>query len=81
MMIGFRQLAIADMPMLHEWLQRPHVAEGYIALTRVQTDPDPGNVRAIRCYEDAGLRAVGEVDTPDGRALLMMCTRATGGIR
>ena len=41
------------------------------AVTRVQTDPSPGNRRAIRCYEKAGFRAVREIDTPDGRALLM----------
>ena len=172
MNVSFRQLATTDLPMLHVWLQRPHVAEwwaptptleeviahftpltqpghreqGYIALdgarevgyiqsyvvkdsgdgwwedeqdpgargidqtladetvlgrgvgtemvraflarlfedpsvTRVQTDPDPRNARAIRCYEKAGFRAVRQVDTPDGRALLMMCTRHTGGIR
>lgn len=172
MRIGFRRLAMADMPMLHQWLRRPHVAEwwsptpsldqvveefapltqpghrdqGYIALddsheigyiqsyvvkgggdgwwedeqdpgargidqfladanclgrglgtemvrafvmqlfedpsvTRVQADPHPGNVRAIRCYEKAGFHAVKEVDTPDGRALLMISTRPTGGIR
>jgi RimJ/RimL family protein N-acetyltransferase len=40
---------------------------------RVQTDPDPTNHRAIRCYEKAGFRAVREIDTPDGRALLMYC--------
>ena len=44
-------------------------------VTRVQTDPSPGNRRAIRCYEKAGFRPVGEVDTPDGRALLMVCDR------
>jgi RimJ/RimL family protein N-acetyltransferase len=157
---------MADMPMLHEWLQRPHVAEwwtrppslddvvddftpltraggrdqGYIALegsreigyiqsyvakdagdgwwedeqdpgargidqfladgddlgrglgtamvrafvarlfedpavTYIQTDPDPRNARAVRCYEKAGFHAVQEVDTPDGRALLMICNR------
>ena len=44
-------------------------------LTRIQTDPDPRNARAIRCYEKAGFRAVKEVDTPDGRALLMICNR------
>ncbi|MFL5584864.1 MAG: GNAT family N-acetyltransferase [Gemmatimonadaceae bacterium] len=45
------------------------------AITRVQTDPAPDNLRAIRCYEKAGFRRVGEVDTPDGRALLMVCER------
>jgi RimJ/RimL family protein N-acetyltransferase len=45
------------------------------AVTRVQTDPDPANVAAIRCYEKAGFRAAGEVDTPDGRALLMYAER------
>jgi RimJ/RimL family protein N-acetyltransferase len=161
--LAFRPLAAADLPLLHEWLARPHVAawwgppasfdeveeefaplldergphRAYLALldgapvgyvqsyvpalchadgwwldehdpgvrgvdqfladadrlgrglgtamvraftdrllatpgvTRVQTDPDPTNARAVRCYEKAGFRAVGEVDTPDGRALLM----------
>lgn len=45
------------------------------AVTRVQTDPSPGNRRAIRCYEKAGFRAEREVDTPDGRALLMIRDR------
>ena len=45
------------------------------AVTRIQTDPSPANRRAIRCYEKAGFRAVREVDTPDGRALLMIQDR------
>jgi len=45
-------------------------------VTHIQTDPDPRNARAIRCYEKAGFRAVGEVQTPDGTALLMVCERA-----
>ena len=166
MQIAFRRLARADLPTLHDWLHRPHVAQwwspsptledviaefspltrpdhreqgyivvdgsreiGYIqsyvvkdcgdgwwedeqdpgargidqfladagslghgvgtemvrafvarlfedpSVTQVQTDPDPRNARAIRCYEKAGFRAVRQVDTPDGPALLMMCTR------
>jgi RimJ/RimL family protein N-acetyltransferase len=43
----------------------------------VQADPDPRNARAIRCYAAAGFREVGAVDTPDGKALLMRCTRAS----
>jgi len=45
------------------------------AVTRIQTDPSPQNRRAIRCYEKAGFRPLGEIDTPDGRALLMVCDR------
>ena len=168
MEITFRRLAARDLPMLHEWLTRPHVAEwwgppatlteveaefgayiadpssvqpyvallggvplGYIqsyvamgsgdgwwqderdpgvrgidqyladagqlgrglgtrmvrsfvqrlfedpAVTRVQTDPSPANGRAIRCYEKAGFSAVREIETPDGRALLMHAERAS----
>lgn len=47
------------------------------SVTRIQTDPSPENRRAIRCYQKAGFRAVCEIDTPDGRALLMVCDRAT----
>jgi aminoglycoside 6'-N-acetyltransferase len=39
---------------------------------RVITDPDPNNHRAIRAYEKAGFRRDRIVDTPDGRALLMV---------
>jgi aminoglycoside 6'-N-acetyltransferase len=39
---------------------------------RVVTDPDPENFRAVRAYEKAGFQKVSLVDTPDGRALLMV---------
>jgi aminoglycoside 6'-N-acetyltransferase len=39
---------------------------------RVVTDPDPANRRAVRAYEKAGFKSTGLVDTPDGRALLMV---------
>jgi aminoglycoside 6'-N-acetyltransferase len=39
---------------------------------RIITDPDPANARAIRAYEKAGFRQDRLVDTPDGRALLMV---------
>jgi aminoglycoside 6'-N-acetyltransferase len=42
------------------------------ATPRVVTDPDPANARAIRAYEKAGFRRERLVDTPDGRALLML---------
>ena len=45
------------------------------AVTVVQTDPQPGNERAIRCYRAAGFRDAGIVQTPDGPALLMRLRR------
>jgi aminoglycoside 6'-N-acetyltransferase len=39
---------------------------------RVITDPHLANARAIRAYAKAGFRQHGEVDTPDGRELLMI---------
>ena len=35
-------------------------------------------MRAIRCYEQPGFRAVGQVRTPDGLALLMICEPPAG---
>lgn len=46
------------------------------AVTRIQTDPAPHNPRAIRCYEKAGFRRVGEIVTPDGPAIFMVCERS-----
>jgi aminoglycoside 6'-N-acetyltransferase len=39
---------------------------------RVLTDPNPANARAVRAYEKAGFGEGRLVDTPDGRALLMV---------
>lgn len=45
------------------------------AVAEVITDPEPGNGRAIRAYEKAGFRPAGELETPNGRALLMRIKR------
>jgi AacA4 family aminoglycoside N(6')-acetyltransferase len=45
------------------------------AVTRLQTDPDPRNLRAIRCYEKAGFRRVKNIVTPDGAAVYMVQDR------
>lgn len=42
---------------------------------KVIVDPKPDNARGIRTYEKAGFRPVREIDTPDGRALLMEILR------
>ena len=44
-------------------------------VTVIQTDPSPDNERAIRCYRRVGFVPLGEVSTPDGRALLMRLRR------
>ena len=44
-------------------------------VTKIQTDPDPANARAIRCYEKAGFKAVRTIVTPDGPALYMVRER------
>lgn len=44
-------------------------------VTKVQTDPAPENLRAIRCYEKAGFRKVKTVVTPDGPAIYMLQSR------
>lgn len=44
-------------------------------VSKVQTDPAPHNLRAIRCYEKAGFRRVRTIATPDGPAVYMLCVR------
>lgn len=45
------------------------------AVTKIQTDPAPENLRAIRCYQKAGFVPLKTIDTPDGPALYMVQTR------
>jgi len=45
------------------------------AVTKIQTDPAPTNLRAIRCYEKAGFRQVKSIVTPDGPAIYMLHER------
>jgi RimJ/RimL family protein N-acetyltransferase len=44
-------------------------------VTKIQTDPDPTNERAVACYRKVGFRDVGLVETLDGPALLMRLAR------
>ena len=44
-------------------------------VTKIQTDPAPGNHRAIRCYEKAGFVQHTAITTPDGPAVYMVQTR------
>lgn len=46
------------------------------SVTKLQTDPSPENMRAIRSYIRAGSQLREEVNTPDGPALLMLCYRS-----
>ncbi len=41
------------------------------AVSVIQTDPSPDNLRAIRCYQAAGFVIEGQVHTPDGPAVMM----------
>ena len=47
-----------------------------VAVTKIQTDPAPDNLRAIRCYEKAGFVNRGNIVTPDGPAVYMVQTRS-----
>lgn len=44
-------------------------------VTKIQTDPSPANLRAIRCYQKAGFRIVRQIVTPDGPAIYMVQDR------
>jgi AacA4 family aminoglycoside N(6')-acetyltransferase len=46
-----------------------------LKVTKIQTDPAPTNLRAIRCYEKAGFVQQKIINTPDGPAVYMSQTR------
>lgn len=46
------------------------------SVTKIQTDPAPENLRAIRCYEKAGFVRHSNIITPDGPAIYMVQTRS-----
>jgi len=48
---------------------------GDLEVESIIVDPHPENARSIRCFEKAGFVIEGEVETPDGRALLMRLRR------
>lgn len=57
---------------IYAWSDAPQDAVMDPAVTQVQTDPSPDNVRAIRSYQRAGFVIEAEIITPDGPALLML---------
>ncbi len=42
-----------------------------LKISKIIADPNPTNSRAIKCYENCGFKNVGEIDTPDGKEVLM----------
>lgn len=44
-------------------------------VSEIITDPEPKNKKAIHVYEKVGFKAVGEINTPGGKALLMKLKR------
>lgn len=53
---------------VHQLFSQPKIKE-------IITDPESKNKRAIRVYEKVGFKAVGEIKTPGGDALLMRMER------
>lgn len=45
------------------------------SVTKIQTDPAPTNLRAIRCYQKAGFVQERLIVTPDGPAAYMVQSR------
>ena len=45
------------------------------SVTKIQTDPAPSNLRAVRCYEKAGFVQEKVITTPDGPAVYMVQSR------
>ena len=45
------------------------------SVTKIQTDPAPSNLRAVRCYEKAGFVQEKVITTPDGLAVYMVQSR------
>ena len=46
------------------------------SVTKIQTDPAPNNLRAVRCYEKAGFIQEHVITTPDGPAVYMTQSRS-----
>lgn len=45
------------------------------AITKIITEADPTNLRAKRCYQKVGFREEREINTPDGKSILMVINR------
>jgi len=47
-------------------------------IKKIITEADPNNARAKHCYEKAGFKEVGLIDTPDGKSILMAVYKNDG---
>src|SRR5262249_9216704 len=46
------------------------------AIAKIITEADPKNLRARRCYQKVGFLEEGEINTPEGKSILMVMKRS-----
>jgi microsomal dipeptidase-like Zn-dependent dipeptidase len=87
MAITFRPMTREDLPLVHEWHQRPHVirwwtvrrtleeTEAHYLPTIEGTEPTEHYFASLRAFEKAGFRAVREFVDPEDNELHALVRR------